>query len=357
MVGILLDSKYSESLWCKSIYKSLTERLRCHRIAFCEVMTNVDAKLEAIFIIASDREWTLSAVAQLNRNGIKPILICNQSEMLTGCMYSCVCSDINASMKNLLDTLKSQSKSRIALYGINTDSISDISRVDSLMSWRDENFEALQIFNNNGSLQKCFQEFHKKIDDFDAVICANDFSAVSLVRNLRRLAPDKLRNLTIISCAATRISDCYRDNILSLNMNFSQYGEAAVYIYNALKKQSYLSEMMVKILWSLDGPDEVPSEPHPFNLELSSSEDGFYSDPELNEMMIVDKILEIADETEMEIINGLLLDKTVEEIAEICFLSVSGVKYRIKKLIESSNAKSKSQAVLLLKKYIGEKEQ
>ena len=74
-------------------------------------------------------------------------------------------------------------------------------------------------------------------------------------------------------------------------------------------------------------------------------------------MMIVDKILEIADETEMEIINGLLLDKTVEEIAEYCFMSSSGVKYRIKKLIEISNATSKSQAVLLLKKYIGEKEQ
>ena len=351
MVGILFDTKYRESLWCKSIYKSLAERLKYQRIPFCEIGDNISPDLEAIFIISADREWTLSAVTQLNKKGIKPILICNQSEQLSGCMYSCVCSDINASMKNLLDTLKAQSKSRIALYGINTDSISDISRVDSLMEWRDEAFSAMHTFNNNGSLQKCFEDFHKKIDDFDAVICTNDFAAVSLVRSLREISPEKLNNLTIVSCAHTKISDYYREEILSLDMNFRQYGEAAVYIYSALKKHSYLSELTVKVLWSFENAE--PLSPSFGKLNLTSSEDKFYADPQLNEMLIVDKILETADEVEMKIINNLLLDKTIEEIAEDCFLSASGVKYRIKKIVEDSNAANRSQAVALLKKYIG----
>ena len=63
-------------------------------------------------------------------------------------------------MKNLLDTLKTKDKSRIALYGINTESISDMSRVDSLLNWRAEYFEAMKVFNNNGSLQNCFDEFY-----------------------------------------------------------------------------------------------------------------------------------------------------------------------------------------------------
>ena len=109
--------------------------------------------------------------------------------------------------------------------------------------------------------------------------------------------------------------------------------------------------MTVKVLWSLEN-SEIGTDTAPVKLQLSSSEDKFYSDPELNEMLIVDKILETADETEMEIIKGLLTNKNVEEIAEDCFLSVSGVKYRIKKLVESGNAESKSQAVSLLKKYI-----
>lgn len=351
MVGILIDSKYSESLWCKSLYESLTERLRHKRIPFCEVFDNIGKELDTIFIIASDREWTISAITQLNQNGIKPILICNQAEKLSGCIYSCVCSDINASMKNLLDTLKTNDRSRIALYGINTDSISDISRVDSLLNWRGEYFETMRIFNNNGSLQNCFDEFYAHIDEFDAAICVNDFAAVSLVRNLEKSAPQKLKDFYIISCAKTQISNYYNNHILSLNMNFEQYGKAAVYIYNALKKHTYLSEMTVKVLWSLDN-NNVSETKKSISLNLVSSGDTFYEDKELSEMLIVDKILKSADDIEKKIIDGLLKDNTYEQIAELCFLTVGGVKYRVNKIVSDSGAADKNQIINLLRKYI-----
>lgn len=351
MVGILLDSKYAESLWCKSLYDSLTERLRNKRIPFCAVFDSIDTDLDAIFIIASDREWTISAITQLNLNGIKPILICNQSEKLSGCIYSCVCSDINASMKNLLDTLKTKDKSRIALYGMNTESIADISRVDSLFNWRGQYFETMQIFNNNGSLENCFNEFLPHIDEFDAAICANDFAAVSLVRKLTQKAPQKLKDFYIISCAQTHISSYYRNQILSLNMNFDQYGKAAVYVYNALKKHTYLSELTVKVLWSLDNSNENKNTKN-IKLELTSSEDSFYSDAELSEMLIVDKILKSSDDIEKKIIDALLDKCTIEQIAEKCFLTVGGVKYRINKIIADCGAKNREEIISLLYKYI-----
>lgn len=351
MVGILIDSKYSESLWCKSLYDSLTERLRQKRIPFCEVFDNIDKELETIFVIASDREWTISAITQLNQNGIKPILICNQTEKLSGCIYSCVCSDINASMKNLLDTLKTKDKSRIALYGINTDSISDISRVDSLLNWRGEYFETMKIFNNNGSLQNCFDEFYGHIDEFDAAICANDFAAVSLVRNLKKTSPEKLEDFYIISCVKTQISSYYCKHILSLNMNFDQYGKAAVYVYNALKKHPYLSGITTRVLWSLDSTD-ISGDRKNVSLNLISSEDAFYEDKELNEMLIVDRILKSSDDVETKIINSLLNGSTYEQIAENCFLTVGAVKYRINKIVSDSGAKDKEEIISLLKKYI-----
>lgn len=351
LVGILLDSKYAESLWCKSLYESLTERLRHKRIPFCEVFDCIDRELDALFIIASDREWTISAITQLNQNGIKPILICNQSEKLSGCIYSCVCSDINASMKNLLDTLKTKDKSRIALYGINTDSIADISRVDSLFNWRGQYFETMQIFNNNGSLEKCFNEFFSNIDEFDAAICTNDFAAVSLVRRLLETAPEKLNDFYIISCAQTQISSYYRKYILSLNMNFDQYGKAAVYVYNALKKHTYLSEMIVKVLWSLDSNNSL-TDTKDINLYLKSSADAFYNDTELAEMLIVDKILKSSDDIEKKIIDCLISKCTIEQIAEECFLTTGGVKYRINKIISDSGAKNREEVISLLDKYI-----
>jgi len=350
MVGILMEPNYAESLWCQNLYNALTQELRWKRISFCDI-TDILMPLEAVFVIASDREWMHCAIRQLNDCGIKPILICNHSEQLIGCLYSCVCSDINASMKKLMDMLTSKGKRRVALYGMNADSVSDISRVDSLFHWRSDHFATMRIFHNTGSLESCFAEFYPHIDQFDAVICANDFAAISLVRHLRETAPDALESLCIISCAQTQLANFYRTSIVSLNMHFEQYGKAAVYVYNALQKHDYLSSMTVRVLWSLDAPPDMPPR-QAVRLQLRASSDAFYHDASLNEMLIVDKLLQCADETETQILRGLLRGDTVCHLAEKCFLTEGAVKYRIKKLIAASGAEDKNQVIALMKKYI-----
>lgn len=350
MVGILLDQNYAESLWGKNLYESLTRRLREKRITFCEIRDVCPPELSGVFVIASDLEWTEAVLRQLNRAGVSPILLCNQSEHLPRCLYSCVCSDFNASMKNLLESLKAKRKTRVAVYGINTDSISDTGRVDSLFSWKEQDFETMQVFTNDGSLADCFERFFARIDEFDAAVCANDFAAISLVRGLREHAPERLSALTVVSCSATRLSDHYREHIRSLNMNFEQYGTAAVSLYETLQKQPFVSEMTVKVAWSLgEAPSGVTA---PVSLVLPESSDRFYKDPELSEMLIVDKLLTCSDEVEQVILRGLAQERTYEQIAEDCFLAVGSVKYHIKKMLALSGAESKEQITALLQKYL-----
>ena len=350
MVGILQDPNYAESLWCRNLYESLVEQLRRKRVSFCD-LTDTVPEVDGVFVIASDRQWMQSVISQFNRFGIQPILVCNHSEQLPGCIYSYVCSDIHASMKNLLDLLAAHGKRRVALYGMNTDSASDLSRVDSLFHWRGDQFETMDFFPNEGSLEDCFGDFFPHIDRFDAVICANDFAAISLVRYLRQSAPEKLRDLSVISCAQTRIANYYRDSILSLDMHFEQYGKAAVYVYHALQKHSYLSGMTARVSWSLAAPATLqPS--YPLQLQLPPGQDAFYRDSQLGEMLIVDKLLQCADPVEQTILDCLLSGLTTEQIAERCFLTEGAVKYRIKKILSDSGAEDKQQIIALLKKYL-----
>lgn len=350
MVAILTDTKYANSLWCKNLYTSLIAVLRQKRIPFCEITDTVPCACDAVFIIASDFKWTTDAIRQLNASGISPILLCNQSEHLPGCIYSCVCSDINTSMKNLLDTLKTDNKKRIALYGVNTNSIADISRVNSLFVWREEDVHTLQVFVNDGSLYKCFEEFYTRMEEFDAVICANDFTAVSLVRHLQECAPAVLERLPILSCAETKIAEYYRPYIRSLKINFEQYGRAAVYVYEALKKHTYLSDMTVSVVWTLED-DSTQSERCETALHFTESEDNFYSDPELSEMLILDKLLSNSDDTDILILKALLSGKSYEEIADICYLAEGSIKYRIKNMVANSGAADKQHLLSLLPKY------
>ena len=69
-------------------------------------------------------------------------------------------------------------------------------------------------------------------------------------------------------------------------------------------------------------------------------------------MLVVDKLLESADEVDKNIIDGLLNNNTIEQIAENCFFTTSAIKYRIKKIIKDSGAKNKEDVISLFKKYI-----
>ena len=131
MVAILTDKSYADSLWSKQLFSSLTECLRSRRIPFCQIEDSCPAQCDTVFIITSDYAWTSSTVQQLNKSGRIPILLCNQYENLPGCVYSCVCSDVNSSMKNLLESLLEEDRKRICMFGMNPSSISDISAFEN----------------------------------------------------------------------------------------------------------------------------------------------------------------------------------------------------------------------------------
>lgn len=350
MISILTEPAYSGSIWCKELLKSLTDRLRQKRIPFCEVFDGIENNGDGVFIIASDYNWIKSTVSKLNSAGIKPILICNQAEQIHGCDYSCVCSDINGSMKYLISELKAAGRTRVALYGVNTSSISDIGRVDGLFAFKDESFNKMRIFTNNGSLKNCFDEFFKKCASFDAVICSNDFAAVSLIRNLLKIAPDELNRLKILSCAQTKLSGYYKNMLTSVNMNFEQYGKAAVFIYEKLKSHQYMSGITITVKWN----DENEKTPQHKTVTVNNSKSGyeFYADKDMRDMLTVEQILNLCSDTDRLIITALTDGLTLEETAERCFLTEGGVKYRIKRILNECKLSDKSELLTLLKDYL-----
>lgn len=351
MVTILTEPAYSESMWCRALYASLTERLRQKRISFCEMYDTVPENSEAFFMIAADFHWIKSTLIQLNSAGIKPILICNQAEAIFGCSYNCVCSDIAGSMRYLMDNLKADGKTRVALYGVNTNSISDIGRVDGLFAQKDGVIDSMRIFINDGSLEECYKAFSAEIDCFDAVICFNDFAAVSLIRHLEADGADNtLRRLKILSCSQTKISSCYRGQITSINMNLEQYGKAAVFIFEKLKLHPYISQMTLSICWNNE-PNKSENV-SPICLQGVENTDCIYSDKELSEMITAERILEIDSAIDETIITDLCCGKSIAEIAAACFLTESGVKYRIKRILEKCRISDKAELISVVNRYL-----
>lgn len=350
MIAILTEPAYSYSIWCKELLKSLTERLRQKRIPFCEVFDSIEVTNDAIFIIASDLNWIKNTINKLNAAGIKPVLICNQAKQIQGCDYSCVCSDIYGSMKYLLHELKAASKTRVALYGVNTSSISDIGRVDGLFTFKDDSFNEMRVFKNNGSLKNCFEEYYKERENFDAIICSNDFAAVSLISNLLKREPRILNNIKILSCAQTKLSGYYKNMITSINMNFEQYGKAAVFIYEKLKSHPYMSGITVTVKWNNDDKKLPQHKTVMLNPDNNGYE--FYADSEMRDMLITEQILNSCSDTDRLILTSLINGFSLEEIAGRCFLTEGGIKYRIKKLLKECNLTDKAELLEHIRNYL-----
>ena len=323
MIAILTEPAYSGSIWCKQLLESLKNRLKQKRIPFHEVSDSIDETDDGVFILASDYHWIKETVTRLNAAGIKPILICNQAEQIHGCDYSCVCSDIGGSMKYLLEELKRAGRTRVALYGINTSSISDIGRVDGLFAFKDDSFNEMRIFTNTGSLQNCFAEFFGEYKNFDAVICSNDFAAVSLVRNLLEKAPDALEALKILSCAQTKLSAYYKARITSVDMHFEQYGKAAVFLYEALKAHPYMAGMTVTVNWN-DENEKTPRH-KPVTAKNEQSGSAFYADGEMRDLLGRDslrRVTYVADTPSAETREALLSYETLGTVDGLSLVRV-----------------------------------
>lgn len=351
MVAIIAESTFRESGWGIELFTSLTDALRNKRIPFCEVFDAVPPESDGVFILGTDHRWLRDVIRQLNRRGILPILIGNQTEQLPGCQYSCICSDISGSMKQLLAQIGNDGRQQIALYGVNTNSIADLGRMDSLFSESSESASPIKLFFNEGSLQACYASFREHLHEIDAVICTNAFAAISLLRSLKQEMPQIPEQLKIYSCSHSHLLRHYSSEIMTIDLNYEQYGKAAVFIYEKCKKHDYISSMTIRVPWKFTGsasPPCVDQAPLP----LPVNEDIFYDDPELAEMMRVEILLVHCDDTDRKILQLLCAGQHITSICGQCYLTENAVKYRIKKLQQYSGTQTRRELAALLCRHL-----
>ena len=357
LILIFVETTYSNSIWCQNLIDGLVAELKQKRIVFRFIssLEELDPESPFIYVIGSSSEWVRAVLEASSRKGIYPILLCNQAFHELDMTYSTVCSDTSGSMQHLVDTLYSAGRRRIALYGVNPCSVSDESRQKGFhAATRQQNLK--DVFINNGSLEHCYSLFRSRITEYDAVICANDFAAISLTRNLLQEAPDVLDRLLIIGCAETRLTEYYNEHVISIRVNFLEYGRAAVMLLENLRRNPYLSHIVMAIRWDFSPLTTLRKltagkrETHP--PMIPESKDIFYQDQELNNMLRLERMLNECDDLDREVIDCLLRGAPYETISERCFVTVSTIKYRVRKMISACQAQSRGELIRLLREYL-----
>ncbi len=350
MIYILCDSKFRESVWCKMILNGIEDSLKKKRRKY-SVVDSIDGSLLSsecgVFLVGSNDKWINSKVELCNTAEIIPIVVCNQRGRICKGMYHGVSADIEYIMEQICSFLTLHNCSNAVFYGLNEASASDRGKAEYFTKYFGENSV---IIENNGSLEDAYSRFEKHSDTVDAVVCANDFFAVHLVKKLLENNPKLLSRLKIVSSVKTKLSFLYEKYIVSFETDFELIGKTASELYEFIVDKPFLSGITVNVRCKSFTEDGVINsiEHH----EAFLDNDAFYQDREIVEALKVDNLINDCKGDDFDILKLLCAGKTYSQIAEACYMSESNVKYHVKKYIETLGIKNREELQAVLSEYI-----
>jgi len=361
MVSIVVDESFSMGIFCKKMLSVLTAQLKTKRIPYETVYNAKDVApdIKYAYLVGADITWAKYSISICNKRGIHPILLSFREYVsMTDNTFSQVCTDVVGSMFELVTALNNTGHKRLALYGLNRQSISDMSLLNGYLATVDDASKK-NIFYNEGNFERCFEDFLEGDPEIDGVICANDFLGISLARHLKETNPDRLNRIAIISNTDLQITRLYSDVLIVVRYRTSEYGKAAVMLMKMLQKDTCLSSITMSFKWDCSpiyeffGKKKWDNASHTDeSAELLPKEDIFYTDQELTEMMMVEHLLFESDEIDRIIMKELLAGASYEDIAGKHYLAINTIKYHVKKMLDLCGFEKKKELVHLLKTYI-----
>lgn len=351
---VIGEPEYASSNWYRNILDGLIREKRHRRFPLTflsdpSTLSSLHPETDdVIFIIGTNSRWLDSIVEKCEEQFLnRCIVLGNHNRRLVGRHYSIVTADISSDLRTLYSYLKSTGCNRIALYGINPDSTSDAFKTESFLSC-DGSQGAL--FFNRGSLRDCYRHFSTELGAFDGVICVNDYCAISLLRHLP--AGNKL---SIVSCCSTPLSDFFSPHIPGIRIDYGAFGHAGIELSRLLARCPNISAVDI----FLSSPFSTGQPCCGSNLHLENvtspvqkGDDPFYSDPEVEEMLQIETLLCNCSESDQKILQQLMIGKTYTQIADALFISITGVKYKVKGFCRQSHTNSRQELVALLQKYL-----
>ena len=360
-IPIFVEPNYRGSIWARQtlegiLQESAHKKYKALLLEDCDY-TSID--LEALFreehrmviLVGTSISWMPDALTFFAQNGVSCILISYEPSESTA-IRGTVRMDYVAAMYMLLTYLSGCGHNRIAMYGFNPNSSADVIKKSCFERWNRQHphLTGKNTFFNRASLGQCYAEFARARSNFDAVICANDIVAASLLRRLKQDGVRVPEDLFLVSFGNSALSQRVRPSITSVSLDHVEKGRQAVNLYAYLYRQEPSTSVSVRVRSNLtvrQSTDMIPpdaaamdaSQPH---MDYANAVD-FYSDPEAQQILNAESMLNACDETDLRFLHGLLSGKTYEALENELFLSSSALRYRLKRMMTISGCKNRAE--------------
>ncbi len=371
-ICIFEEPEYQNSGWCQKISDSVINEIKNLRIPFelftAPAMPHPPEEGSFAVIISSSLSYTVNCATRLQKAFAGNLIL------VSTMMWPSVNLNVNSISSNpidimhlIIDYLWIHGKSRIALFGINPQSMNDISKQNgfSLSGGR-----VRDVFRIEDSLEDCYQRLAARLSDYDAIVCSNDLTAYALLYYLKkRPGGYKEGDPFLISSVSSPLTEYASPTITAIEFDYAKYGAAIRKIINTyLKDPHYFSAVSISVPLNLKvggttcfQPCRAPFLPlfdpidlsrFPSRTNLSANDNSkFYSDPLIREIQLFKRLISAEDRVDVRMIDLLWRDIPVKEICEALFLSESGFKYRFSQIRARYGVRDRKELCYIMNKY------
>ncbi len=368
-IPVMIEPAYHFSVWCERTLSGLNAEIARKKYTLRLIDGNdyesidytalFEKSRRMLIVIGTSVSWIPRVIEFFSCLGVAVILVSYQPPEHT-LLHGVVRMDYVSAMHALLRYLGACGKPRVALYGFNPNSSADRIKQRyfcSLPRPVGDTAPEDDIFFNYADLDACFARFAPCLGRYDAVICANDIVAVSLMEHLRHSGVSVPDALFVTCFGDSRLTRMIRPTITTASLDHVEMGRQAVALYAYLYRQPDAVTASIRVACKLLIRESTGHLDPPLDRALlagafeQTSSVNFYSDVAVQRLCAVDNLLSACDALDMDILRGMLDGKTYEQMEETLNTTASTLRYRTRRMVSAAGLSTREALLQLLEAY------
>lgn len=369
-VRIFIQSNTKEDFWNRQAQKALAAEIlrKRYSVEYLEALDATELDLDSHFAAGEPRVLlylgyskfgTPKNLTTLIEHGIHPILINNGLANFSG-SCSRVFINYRDAVEKAIGYLLANGRKRIALYGINpsspTDKIMENCFADHLRALGKD--PARDIYYNYAAITSCYDQFLPHVHAYDAIICANDIVAVTLLGSLRAAGISIPEEVFLLSCGvSTLLAEQAAVPITTVSVDHEAIARQAIMAYTLLQKNTGEMALTLRTApqFRIRASTAFAPLPDTFSPEFPITETtpsvNFYKDPVTQKFFHVEQLLLGCDELDLSLLAGLRNGLSYPQLAEQLFSSGNMISYRVKRMCRLAKCQNKEELLALVAPY------
>ena len=354
---IIVEEAFKNSHWCSHYIRGITSQAKRKGMPLYihtdeKFLHEPDFTDTHVIVLGSSLAWSSHYMRLLYAMDVRPIVLSIANYQKVFPYASFITMDYDDASQKLMKYLQDNGAKHTAFFSGNRQSSTDMQKMTNFLQCGGKEED---VYNYTGSLKTTGDQLLAKISKYDSVLCANDISAVVLMRRLMDLGYKIPEDIHIATFGDTMLSNLEVQNLAIAQIRSFEAGKLSISAYRMLQSNPSISSLSMLLQCDILGsnceradirlehkPPVLPAMPDP----------NFFHDEDVEKVILVERLLSACDKLDVRILREVLNKESYSKIAAKLFIAENTISYRIKKILSMAPEKSKEEIFGLLAQFL-----